>query len=261
MKRLLLFIILLLSLFYLSSKYYFNTGLILKEYNIKSENISSGFNGFKITHFTDLLLDDKVNINKVSFLVDSINENKSDIIVFTGDLLKTSINDDIKQELINNLSKIECRYNKYAILGDHDTLDSKDILEQSNFIILDNTYDLLYQNDITPIIIIGGNKLEDLEIEDIDYGYSIVLIHKPDYFDTIKDKEYNLILAGHSLGGQIRLPFMGALLKKNGSSTYTNDYYKEKNTIMYVSYGIGNEKYDLRFLNKPSYNLYRLYTK
>lgn len=261
MKRFLLFIILILALLYLSSKYYFNTGLTINEYSIKSEEITSGFNGFKIIHFSDLLLDGKVNFDKIEYLVNSINDHEADIIVFTGDVIKNNISNEKQNELISILSKLECTYNKYAILGDNDTLDSKEILIDSGFKILDNEYDFIYQNDKNPIAIIGGNKLEDIIIKNNNYTYSIALIHKPDYFDEIKDKEYNLILAGHSLGGQIRLPFIGALIKKDGANTYTNDYYKENNTIMYVSYGIGNEKYDLRFLNKPSFNIYRLYTK
>ena len=260
MKRFLLFVILILALLYLSSKYYFNTGLSINEYSIKSEELSEGFNGFKIIHFTDLLIDNKTNLDKIDYLVNSINDNKSDIIVFTGDVIKNNISDEKQKELIDILSKLKCTYNKYAVLGDNDTLESKQTLIDSGFTLLDNEYDYIYQNDKDPIVVIGGNKLEELSINQ-NNNYSIVLIHKPDYFDDIKDKEYNLILAGHSLGGQIRLPFIGALIKKDGANIYTNDYYKENNTIMYVSYGIGNEKYDLRFLNKPSYNIYRLYTK
>jgi len=261
MKRFLLFLILIAALLFLSSKYYFNTGLTINEYSIKSQELPYGFNGFKVVHFSDLLIDTKTNFDKIEYLVNSINDNNPDIIVFTGDVIKNAISSEKESDLIEILSKLKCKYNKYAILGDHDTLDSKEILIDSGFKLLDNEYDLIYQNDKAPIAIIGGNKLDESIVSKNNYAYSIALIHKPDYFDDIKDMEYNLILAGHSLGGQIRLPFVGALFKKDGANTYTNDYYKENNTIMYVSYGIGNEKYDLRFLNKPSYNIYRLYTK
>ena len=219
---------------------------------------------FKVTtlDFNNIpMIDNKVDLKKIDNIVNSINENNADIVVFTGDLIKTSLSSDKQAELIEYLSKIECKYNKYAILGDHDTLDSKEILTDSNFKILDNDYDLLHQNDITPIMIVGGNKIEELNLDKEEYNYSIALIHKPDYLDDIIDKGFNLILAGHSLGGQIRLPFVGGIIKQDGASTYTNNYYNKNNTIIYISYGIGNDKYDFRFLNKPSYNIYRLYTK
>ena len=46
--------------------------------------------------------------------------------------------------------------------------------------------------------------------------YKIVLSHKPDNFDLIENKNINLFLAGNSLNGQIRLPFIGAIIKKEG---------------------------------------------
>ncbi len=261
MKRFLLFLILLLVIIYISGKYYYNTGLVVNEYSIKSADLSTGFNGFKIIHFSDLLIDNKVDLKKIDNIVESINDNSADIVVFTGDLIKSALSEDKQKELVEYLSKIECKYNKYAILGDPDTLDSKEILTDSNFKILDNDYDLLHQFDITPIMIVGGNKIEELNLSKESYSYSIALIHKPDYVDEIIDKGFNLILAGHSLGGQIRLPFVGGILKQDGALNYTNDYYNKNNTTIYISYGIGNDKYDFRFLNKPSYNIYRLYTK
>ncbi len=260
MKKFLLFLILIIALVFIASRYYYNTGLEVKEYTIKSEVLSKGYKGFKIVHFTDLLLDNTKDLKTVSHLVDSINEQNADIIVFTGDLIKSTLSDNKQTELIEILSKLQCNYYKYAILGDHDTLDSKEILTDSSFKLLDNEVDYIYQNDRNPIIIAGGNKLEELTLDDV-YAYRIALIHKPDYFKDINTLGFNLVLAGHSLGGQIRVPFYGSLLKKDGAKIYTNDYYKENGSIMYISYGIGNEKTNLRFLNKPSYNIYRLYSK
>ena len=70
--------------------------------------------------------------------------------------------------------------------------------------------------------------------------------------------DIDVIFAGHSLGGQLRLPFWGATLKKDGASVYTNDYYNENNTRLYVSFGIGTNPPHIRTFNKPSINVYRL---
>ena len=74
----------------------------------------------------------------------------------------------------------------------------------------------------------------------------------------LKNYDIDVIFAGHSLGGQLRLPFWGATLKKDGASVYTNDYYNENNTKLYVSYGIGTNPPHIRTFNKPSINVYRL---
>ena len=72
---------------------------------------------------------------------------------------------------------------------------------------------------------------------------------------------YNLILAGHSLGGRIKIPFIGGIINDKGANQYNKDYYKLKNSDLYISSGIGSNIYPYRFLNSPSINLYRLRDK
>ena len=88
--------------------------------------------------------------------------------------------------------------------------------------------------------------------------YNILLIHEPDYIKDINYSKYDLILAGHSHGGQVRLPLIGSIYNPNGSKLYHNDYYKINNTDLYISSGLGTSIYDFRLFNRPSFNLYRL---
>ena len=90
-------------------------------------------------------------------------------------------------------------------------------------------------------------------------NYKIALIHEPDAIDNILDKNYNLVLSGHSHGGQVRIPFVGPISTVNGAKKYYEEYYRVNDTNLYVSYGLGNTKYNLRYFNRPSFNLYRLY--
>ena len=72
-------------------------------------------------------------------VVKNINKENPDIVVFTGDLLFNKIDEDTKNKLINELSKINSKEYKYATLGELDNENAKDILDKSGFIILDNT--------------------------------------------------------------------------------------------------------------------------
>ena len=74
-------------------------------------------------------------------------------------------------------------------------------------------------------------------------------------------KQYNidLFLSGHSHNGQVRIPFIGAVVKPIGAKVYYDEYYQVDETELYISSGIGTSALDFRFLNKPSINLYRLY--
>ena len=84
----------------------------------------------------------------------------------------------------------------------------------------------------------------------------------PDNSDYIIESfNPNLILAGHSHNGQVRLPFIGPLMKRIGSKKYIDSYYEINDTKLLISGGIGNTKYNMRLFNHPSINFIRLRTK
>ena len=73
--------------------------------------------------------------------------------------------------------------------------------------------------------------------------------------------EPNMIIAGHSHNGQIILPLIGPVIKKEGAKKYISSYYDIDGIPLYISGGLGNSYYPFRLLNHPSINLYRLRTK
>ena len=116
---------------------------------------------------------------------------------------------------------------------------------------------IIFKDGIEPIEIIGlDSKLKgniNYELETTDY-YKILLIHEPSLIESLNNK-YNLILAGHTHGGQINIPLIKNIFIPKDSINYTKDHYDN----MYINYGLGTKKAHLRFLNHPSINLYRLY--
>ena len=91
--------------------------------------------------------------------------------------------------------------------------------------------------------------------------YSILLMHEPDEITKVDQSYYKLVLAGHSLGGSIHLPFMKNLLLEDGAKTYNKDYYDLGNSQLYISNGLGTSSFTYRFLNTPSISLFRLTNK
>ena len=102
-------------------------------------------------------------------------------------------------------------------------------------------------------------KIDYNAINNDNNYYSIILAHEPDTIDKIKDKNIDLMLAGHSHNGQVRVPLFGAIYKANGAKKYYDEHYIVDNTNLYISGGLGTSKYKFRFLNKPSINLFRFY--
>ncbi|HEV2298167.1 MAG TPA: metallophosphoesterase [Candidatus Acidoferrales bacterium] len=81
-------------------------------------------------------------------------------------------------------------------------------------------------------------------------AYTIAMFHSPVYLDQISGK-VNLCLAGHTHGGQVRLPFIHPFWLPYGSGRFLEGWYEEKGTRMYVSRGVGMSNIPVRFLCRP----------
>lgn len=263
-------ILIFILLLFICLRFIGTKGLIIKEYKVVNKNIDTSFYGFKIVHFSDLHYGMSVDEKVLSNLVDKINKTKPDIVVFTGDLIdkKKNYTENDTKLLTKYLSKIKSSYGNYYVNGDDDeNINSFDsIMVNSNFKSLNNNYEVITSEKNKKILISGISTNANIKIfndifKDDDYSYKIIMMHYPDNYDLISKYNFDLVLSGHSHNGQVRLPYIGALVKMNNSKKYYDPYYKINDTDMYISGGIGNSKVNLRLFNTPSFNLYRLVDK
>lgn len=257
--------------FLLYSRYVSTYGLTIREYSNNYENLPKDYHGLKIIHISDIHYGSTTFKNQLNNMKNNINKLKPDIVVFSGDLIDK--NYQYKEQDINTiieiLSKIDSTIGKYATEGNQDKEEFENIMQKSGFTILNNTSDLIYKNTTTPIYIngIGSSSKNNNDIpkafeknnKDI---FTITIMHEPDNIDEILES-YNvdIALAGHSHNGQVRLPFIGAIVKNQGAKKYYNEYYKINNTDLYISGGIGTSTLPFRLFNRPNINFYRLRCK
>ena len=244
--------------------------ITVKEYKIETTLIPDSLHGAKIVHISDIHYGTSIDIKGLNKIVNKINELKPDIIFFTGDLIdkSVSINDETKTNIIETLKRLDSTTYKYAIYGDEDLNNEffVDIIKKSQFTLLNNEATLLYYKDNTPIEIVGFTNNDETnytvltnfidEIDTTNY-YKIVLSHKPDTIDNFINYNPNLVLSGHTLGGEINI--IKPLFLNEGSKKHYKDYKKVFNTDFYISNGLGTSSLYARFNNKPSFNLYRIY--
>lgn len=249
-------------------------GFDTKEYTILSKNLPTGFDGLKIVHFSDIHYNRAITSEKIDKLISEINLINADIVVFTGDLIDKDVSLTVSDYdyLTKSFNKINAKYGKYAILGNHDYNDMDKVIQvfnDSNFKYLENSYDIVY-NNIGEKIFVGGignitHNLDDLDKtmeyfnsnDDIDY--KIILLHEPDFSDNVVDNyNVNLILAGHSHNGQVRLPVIGAVYTPTHAKKYYDNYYDINGTDLYISSGLGVSIVNYRLFNRPSINFYRI---
>lgn len=254
--------------------------ITVKEQKITINNWPDNFNGFKIVHISDIHYGRVFDDESFQKLIDSINEQKPDIVVLTGDLIDkdTKMTTNMANKISKLLNKINATTGKYAINGNNDLNFDEwiNIVTEGGFKDLNNTYDTIYKDGYSNIFIAGASTVEDkLSINDklktsIDYLnsfekdgpiYKILLLHEPDVIDDMSVNPFDLILAGHSHAGQVRLPFIGAIILPDGAKKYYDSHYKIENSDLYISNGLGVSNYNFRLFNTPSYNIYRLVEK
>jgi len=233
-------------------------------------NISEGYDGLKIVHFSDLHYKKVITEKRVKELVSEINKINPDMVMFTGDLLDkdyTVTNSDINF-LIEQLSSIKTRYGIFAVMGDNDYSNEEvvnNIYIQSDITLLKNTSTVIY-NENNEKIYIGGLDSFNLNKADInlldgynDIDYKMILVHEGDYVDNVISKinDVDMILSGHSINGSINILGIKNILLPSGSKKYYKPYYKINNTDIYISNGIGVDRVNFRLFNTPSINFYR----
>ena len=255
-KKLLIYIfvvLLVIALTIVYARFKSTSGIKVNEYKVTNNIVTDSFHGLKVVHFSDIHFGNTVDIEYLGEIVDEINKLDGDLVVFTGDLLDKEISVEEKNNIISVLSGVEANIGKYAISGesDYDAVLFNEIITRSGFTNINNSYQLIYNKDTTPIVISNKDELFDSNL------YSILLLHEPDKFDSLNN-HFNLVLAGHSHNGQLNLPLIKNSLLPNGSKKYINGYYNVNNSDIYVSNGIGTDDFKFRFFNKPSINLYRI---
>ncbi len=273
--KLIIFILILIIGVVAYAFYVGPTGIFVKEINVIDNRLPSTFYGYKIVQLSDIHYKSTTEKSDLKKISQKVNQSKPNIIIISGDLLdkKTVYNDQDSQDLANFLNDIKAQY-KYIISGDHDQNELfTQIINKSDFKLLDNTYEIIYHEGYDPILIAGlssrSDKTDTKEklvsikeaISSNAINYNILVLHEPSLIEDFDYQNYQLILAGHTHNGQINIPGIKQLFISKKDAEYYETYYDLENTKMYISSGIGTTNVKARLFNRPSINLYRLLNK
>ena len=255
-----------------------NKAPMISELSISSDRLPASFSGFRIAHVSDLHNTEFGEKNAA--LLQMLSECQTDIIVITGDLIDAQ-HTDIKvaisfaQESVKIAPTYYVTGNHEASSSQYDTL--KTGLKDAGVTVLEDEIVYLERNG-EAIALLGlddpnftikgdmfgevpamvGTKLKKMLEQ--DNGYSVLLSHRPELFETYVTCGVDLVLSGHAHGGQFRLPFVGGLVAPNQGlfPRYDAGLYTDGNTNMVVSRGLGNSIIPIRFNNRPEIVLIEL---
>ena len=246
--------ILIIGLLSYFNAFYINTNQIqVRQEKLQSTKIDEDLDGFLIAYFSDLYYGSNLDKNYLDKVFSKINSFKPDLIIFGGDLIDydkyISLNQEDKDYLSNNLSNLNSKYGKYAILGEYDYKNIDNIYSiyaLSDFTILNNTNHVIGVDRNSYINIVGIDSLVDgnpdltNSFSGVNYNaYTIVLSHCPDIFDEINIYDYDYLLSGHSRGGQIYFPIINLFTRPIGAEKYFSGKITRNGKTLDISNGIG----------------------
>ncbi|GFZ87655.1 metallophosphoesterase [Paenibacillus marchantiophytorum] len=243
--------------------------LEFKRMTLTFDRLPNAFHGLKLLQFSDLHIGHHFDLNNLKHIVALINKEKADILCFTGDLFDTHVIEDaaLTSEILTSL---QAPLGKWSVLGNHDKWKGPNltlpILQDGGFQSLVNAFQTLtYKGQSIQIAGVEDMLTGKPDIKKTLTGYNaqmftLLLSHCPDFADQVGSYAIDLQLSGHTHGGQIRLPFVGAVITPPRGRNYVMGLQEVPNSSMrvYTNRGIGTTTLPFRLLCRPEITIFTL---
>jgi predicted MPP superfamily phosphohydrolase len=234
------------------------------------KTLPPAFDGLVVAHLSDL---DIVSYGRRERrVVNVLAHAKPGLIVLTGDLIAKGGDRTAVQQFLTDLQPLHTPFGVWAVLGNQ---------EHTEMLAQDHDAVHRFFNDADVGLLVNeagrlGRGVDTLTLIGVDDPYTghdrlweavkgmqrtpfaILLSHSPEIFFKADVARFDLILAGHTHGGQVRLPWLGALWHPEGSESYEAGWFSGKSARMFVTRGVGTSILPIRFLSRPEVPLITL---
>lgn len=243
--------------------------LDVKSVEIVLPRLDPAFDGYRVVQFSDIHMDEDMTPARLRTIVRRVNAQQPDLIVITGDFI-TRRSHYVASEMIAVLRQLRAADGVLAVPGNHDYWNDqigsvRRIMERSGIIDLSNRVYSLQRADAR--LHIGGvddvvyrrARLDQVLAALPDEGAAILLAHEPDFADiSAPTGRFDLQLSGHTHGGQVRLPLVGALISPTHGTRYSRGLLDIDGMWLYTNAGIGTVSFHLRFNCRPEITVFTL---
>ena len=230
------------------------------------------FDGYRIAQISDIHMDRWMTPDRLSEIVALVNKQGPDLVAATGDFIThspLSSTAHLSPLLVEPLSGLRAPDGVVAVLGNHDHRAGAERvrphLRESGIVELANEVRTL-RRGASNLCVAGvdsmymgkdrlGAVLDDLPGE----GAAVLLAHEPDFVvSSAATGRFDLQISGHSHGGQVRLPLLGAPLYPRHSRLYPDGLYGVRGMHAYTNRGLGTVLSHLRANCRPEISVFTL---
>ena len=238
--------------------------IIVKRNEVRSAALPSLFDGYKILHISDMHLD--MNEAAMQHLIELVDGMQYDLCVLTGDYRGKTFGPF--EAAVEGVAKVRARLKEpiYGVLGNHDTIQMVPAMEAMGIRMLLNECEVIARGD-QRIYLAGIDDAHFFRVDNIEKAafpipegeFSILLSHTPEVYRQAAHANFNLMLSGHTHGGQICLPgsipikLEAVLPRRMGAGAW--QYH---NMIGYTSVGAGSSVLPVRLNCPPEITLHCL---
>jgi predicted MPP superfamily phosphohydrolase len=235
--------------------------------SIAIPRLPSAFRGARIAFLSDIHHGPFTGIPYIRAIVTRTLALKPDLILLGGDYIHTDAR--YIKPCFDQLSALAAPLGVFGVLGNHDhyhgAAETSAAMQRAGIVELTNTGVWLEKSAQRVRLAGVGDFWEDIQDLDAALGditasdACVLLSHNPDYAETINDTRPGLILSGHTHGGQVVLPLIGApIIPSRYGQKYAHGLVAAPTTQVFVSRGLGTITPPVRFRCRPEINLITL---
>jgi predicted MPP superfamily phosphohydrolase len=231
--------------------------VLTNTYRIPVPNLPRAFSGFRIVQLTDLHHGFLVPRRLIRSVIDRANRIARDVIVCTGDYVRARQSTKLIDTVWPIMAGLKAPAGVFSVLGNHDHWADTN---RSQYWLSKTGQDLRHkarriERDGSRLWLVGAGdlwedhrKLDDLMGNIPEAECRLVLAHNPDTADTKFSSRVDLMISGHTHGGQVNIPFVGTPVLPVHNKNYSSGLKTSpKGTRIFISKGIGWAVFPVRF--------------
>lgn len=239
----------------------------IRRITLRLRRLSRAFHGYRVAQISDIHINDWMR-DRLPGIVDLINVQRPDLVAVTGDFV-TNRPRRYARALIAGLTPLRARDGVVAVLGNHDHWTSpstvRSIIRDSGAIEIGNRIHTVRRGDATLHVagiddyMVSADRLDLVLARMPAEGAAILLVHEPDFADiSAPTGRFDLQISGHSHGGQIRFPLIGAPVLPDLGRKYPMGLYRVGNMLQYTNRGLGTLGLHVRLNCRPEITVFML---